>query len=166
MNIPEPIAYWLSFRFEIMLEDRLSVVHFADGPIHGYEYGMPSRRELVVDLLYRCIKSGLVVFSSPTYLYKAGFTSLEEYCSALVRKELESNGGEITAQMLLWLEPEVETTPIGDALYLEVFGASRLDAPSHGLKPALVGEFSRRICQIFAENRMPWTGELIFSASP
>jgi len=149
-----------------MLRDRISVDHFSDGPISGYEYGTPERRELVVDLFYRCMKSRLVFFVHPEYLQEAGFSSLEGYCSELVKGELESTGsGIITNQMLLWLQPEIETTSAGDALYLEVFGTSVSGPLISGLRPAPVEEFSKRICQIFRESHLPWTGKFMFPAN-
>lgn len=162
MMIPEHIAGWLAFNFEIMMGDSISLDYFSSGRISDHPANTVKRRMLVTDCLYRCIKSGLIIFSDFDDLKSVGFSSVEDYCAALVNAPQDSEGTEVTDEMLLWIVPEIETTAAGKALYSAVFSRPDVTTPFFGATIESINEFSRRISAVFAENGLPWTGDYRF----
>ncbi|THD42331.1 MAG: hypothetical protein E7774_15745 [Bradyrhizobium sp.] len=67
MSQPNTVESWLQFNLQLLIDDNESPVGFMSGRVDGMPDRTPQRWQLAVDMIYRCIVSGLIQIATPQY---------------------------------------------------------------------------------------------------
>lgn len=67
MSQPNTVESWLQIDLQLLTRDDLSPAYFMSGLIDAIPDRTPQRWQLAVDMIYRCITSGLIQVGTPRY---------------------------------------------------------------------------------------------------
>ncbi len=67
MSEANTIESWLQFGLRILSGDDMSLIYFSSGRIDSIPDDTPQRWQLAVDMIYRCVVSGLLELTYPKY---------------------------------------------------------------------------------------------------
>jgi hypothetical protein len=141
MSQSNTVESWLQFQLRVLTQDELSPSYFSTGFIDGIPDRTPQRWQLAVDMMYRCIVSGLVGVVTPRYRndHDAFFHAIR------ILNPYDERG------INLWYGVDLFST---DAL-VELIGKY---FPETGQYDGTVNPvFIQELKDIFAEHNVPWS---------
>lgn len=151
--MPESIAKRLALNLHAM---RLS-----EFPVSIFDFSTENescskeRQQFAVDMLYRCWKCSLVEVFHDVVSESLRIQGVDEFVGRLSRVRMFEDV--LSEQGVIWHAPQFETTPNGVALLDRCF-SREVDVDD----PARVLNFNVEVCDIFAENGVPWQKKVLF----
>jgi hypothetical protein len=142
MSTSNNIESWLQFHLRFIVRDEMSPAHFSSGRIDDIPDRTPQRWQLAVDMMYRCIVSGLIGVHTPKYRndHDAFFHVLRTF-------DPYDNGD----GMALWHGGDLCPTE----RLIELIGKyfPKTDPSDRTVNPAFIQELK----DIFAQHDVPWS---------
>ncbi len=142
MSEQKNIELWLQTCLRFFASDDLSLVSFSSSTISGMPNYTLERWQLAVDMIYRCVVSGLLEFTYPNYR-----DDHDAFCQAIrTRSPFDESGG------VLWNWEQFYGTDKLVALVNGHFPDAAV-ASHDAVDPAFIQELK----DIFAEHNVPWS---------
>lgn len=158
--MPTSVAKWLLFNLHTLKSDAMSPDFFPGGiNDDSYPSSSAADQKLAVNMIYRCLKSGLIDIDPPDWRELYGLYSIEEFAQELARVDQfgghrmeEAGHDQHLDDMKIWLGPLLHCTDAGESLVNRYFPEelNLEDEPR-------VARFNEVICQIFEDHGVPWS---------
>lgn len=159
-----PVARWLLFNLHSLAKHYAeSSPDFFFGGIEDDRYapGSLAEQQLVVDAIYRCLRSNIIDISPGNWMQLYGLGSFEEFCFELGSVNFfggprsgDVGHGRRMDKMVIWLGPQLHCTEIGQALVRRYF-PEELDLKDE----VRVSAFCGKICELFEADGIRWTSD-------
>ena len=164
MKMPASVSRWLLFNLHTLRGNSASPDFFPGGVNDAaYPARTPSEQQLAVDMIYRCLKCGLIDIDPEGWRQAYGVDDIEGFAERLAqvdqfggRRLDEAAHNKRMDDMMSWLGPELYCTEAGEALVSRYFPRA-LDLEDE----RNVAGFNEEICELFEANGVPWTNEAL-----
>ena len=159
--MPLGVVKELIFKLSVLISDDMPVAFFGfdDAGLSGAPPYSANAQHVSVDMIYRCLKSGLIAIFPEDWLERAGIHSVEAFAADLARVDQNKKTTPDTPEsrqhaldMAVWLDPLIYCTDAGAALVSRYF-QNALDLEDE----ARVLGFNEEACKIFASHGVSWS---------